>query len=216
MHPAPREAVEEPGVHGAEKNLPPPRPLPKAGHVRQQPGQFGAGEVGVQKKPGALPEEGLQALGLELLAQGGRAPILPDDGVIEGPPRAPFKHEGGLPLVGEAQGHHLLGLHPSLAQGLLGHPKLAFPDLQGIVLHPARPRVELAELPLGHGHRPPLQAEEDGPAAGGALVQGQKVLHRASRNLLAESSGRASTTKVPAPSSVPARNLSLSLALLGG
>src|SRR4029077_19070361 len=73
-----------------------------------------------------------------------------------------------------------------LAQRFARDVALRGEDLARIVLHPARLRKDLAELALADGHRAAGLVEQDRPRAGGALIEGQNVLHRknSSRGLL--------------------------------
>ena len=77
------EQPHQPGVDGAEGELAAPRRSARAGDVVEQPGELGAGEVGVEDEPGALANERLEAARLQRLARRRRAPVLPDDRVAD-------------------------------------------------------------------------------------------------------------------------------------
>ncbi len=68
-------------VDGAERELAARRGGARTGHVVEQPGELGAGEVGVEDEPGALAEKRLEPPGAQRSAGRRGAPVLPDDGV---------------------------------------------------------------------------------------------------------------------------------------
>ena len=76
------------------------------------------------------------------------------------------------------------GATPDLGDDLHHHAVLGGPDLHGVVLHPALPGVVLGQLLLGHAQDVLLPVEENGPGAGGALIQGQNVLAHITRLLM--------------------------------
>ena len=169
------EVPDEPAVHRAGAQLPPLRPLPGAGDVVQQPADLGAGEVGVDEQARPLRHQRPQALLLQFVAEGGGAAALPDDGVVDRLSRGPVPEDGGLPLVGDADGGDPLGVDVGGAHGLRQGPLLRGPDVQRVVLHPAGLGVDLAEGVLGPGDDLPRLVEQNGPGTGGALVQGDDV-----------------------------------------
>ena len=169
------EVPDEPAVHRAGAQLPPLRPPPGAGDVVQQPADLGAGEVGVDEQARPLRDQWPQALLLQFVAEGRGAAALPDDGVVDRLPGGPVPEDGGLPLVGDADGGDLLGVDVGGAHGLRQGPLLRGPDVQRVVLHPAGLGVDLAEGVLGPGDDLPRLVEQDGPGTGGALVQGDDV-----------------------------------------
>jgi hypothetical protein len=57
-------------------------------------------------------------------------------------------------------------------EGFHGHGGLVAPDFFGIVLDPTRLGIELAMFALGTGDGATGGVEEDGPGAGGALIEG--------------------------------------------
>ena len=169
------EVPDEPAVHRAGAQLPPLRPFPGAGDVVQQPPDLGAGEVGVDQQARPLRHQGAQAVGLQRVAEGSGPAALPYDGVADRLPGGAVPEDGGLPLVGDAQGGDPLGVDVGGAHDLRQGPLLRGPDFQRIVLHPAGLGVDLAEGVLGAGDDLPGPVEQDGPGAGGSLVQGSDV-----------------------------------------
>ena len=178
------ELPHQPAVHRAEEHLPPRRLLPRPLHVIQQPLELGGGEVCVGEQAGDGPDVLLQPVGAELIHQLRRAAALPHDGVVQGPAGGPVPQDGGLPLVGDADGGNLRRLHPRPGDGLHHHAVLGRPDLHGVLLYPALPGVVLGQLLLGHAQDVLLPVEENGPGAGGALIQGQNVLAHITRLLM--------------------------------
>ena len=143
------EVPQDPGVDGAEGEAGVGRVEPEAA-LGEEPGGLGGAEVRIEHEPGAVAHQG-QMTGLgQAPAEGGSAPVLPDDGPVEGPAAAPVEGDQGLALVGDADGRHrLAGLGqagPHLGQGGLN----GLGDLERIVLHPARAGEVLGQLPVGH------------------------------------------------------------------
>ena len=99
-------------------------------------------------------------------------------------------YDGGFPLVGDADGGDLLGFDAALGNGFHHDGILAGIDLHGVLFHPARLRIELGKFLLGHLDDVLGLIEENGPAGGSALIQGQDVtLHRAAPFKVNGSSG---------------------------
>ena len=173
---APPVSFERTQVSVVPKARPPALgPLPEAAAV-EDPFRLGRREIGVDRQPRLFPDEpGDPRLGGELPAAIGRAAALPDDGVGHGPAGLPVPDDRRLALVGDADG----GDRPAgdRREDLLDGPVDAPPDLLGIVLDPAGPGEILGEFLVGGGDRPAALVEDDGPAAGRALVDGQDVAH---------------------------------------
>ena len=169
------ELPDEPGLHGAEEQLSPLGPLPGAGDVVQDPLELGAGEVGVHHQPG-LPADGVgMAGGLELIAVAAGPAALPDDGVAHRLAGGLVPDDGGLPLVGDADGGDIGGGSADLAHGLHRDAQLGGPDLIGVVLHPAGFGKDLGKFLLGRAAHLPLLVKEDAAVAGGPGVKGHDV-----------------------------------------
>ena len=76
--------------------------------------------------------------------------------------RRALPQHGGLALVGDADGGDLGGVQSGLTQGLPRDGELVAPDLDGVVLDPARLRVNLPQFLLGHGPYAARGIEDDG------------------------------------------------------
>ena len=177
------EPPDQEAVDGAEGEPALLRALAGAGHVVEDPGHLGAREVGIQAEPRLLLEERAPALGLERGALRGGAPVLPHDRGVYGRPALPIPHHCGLALVGDPDRGH----RSRRVERLAAHRQRGLPDLLRVVLDPARPRVVLGELALGDSTDVAAACiEDDGPAAGGALVDGEDArfaAHRAAHPL---------------------------------
>ena len=173
------ELPHQPGVHGAEQDLARLGPLPRAGHVIQDPLDLGGGKIGIRHQAGILADVFRHA-GLlhQLVHQRGGAAALPDDGIVDGAAGGLFPQDGGLALVGDADGVNVMDIHAALGHHLVHDPVLGGPDLHGVVLHPALLRVDLLKLPLLHRDDVLLVVKQDGAAAGGSLVQCKNILCR--------------------------------------
>ena len=169
------EVPDEPGFHGAEQQLSPLRLLRRSGHVFQDPPELGAGEIGVDQKAGALLHQGSQSPGGQLVAVVRCAAALPDDGVAHRPPRVPVPDDGGLPLIGNADGGNIPGGKAALLKGLPQGLELGLEDLHGIMLHPSGPGIDLGKGVLGNGRYASHTVEHNGSGAGSALVQSNYI-----------------------------------------
>ncbi len=164
-------AVDRPegevGGRGAEGEFP----------VTQEPGDLRGGEIRVEHQPRGLPHHREMAGLLELGADVGRAPVLPDDGPVQ---RLPVERSNATrvsrwlvmpmaatvpPRIGEAASH----LGQGGAHGL--------PDLDRIVLDPPRAREILGELPVGHVDHPRLFVDDESPHPGRPGIDGDHVAH---------------------------------------
>ena len=152
-------------------------PCPRARHVVEDPADLRGREIGVQDEARPLADEVLHALRAQPVAEPGRPPVLPDDGVGTGRPFS-WSHTTVvsrwlvMPTAATSRGRRR-----GLAEGFDRGRDLARPDLLGIVLDPAGLGKDLAELALGRRHRPAFAVEQDGARAGGPLIEGEHVIH---------------------------------------
>ena len=177
MHGTAGQLPHQPGVHRAEQQLTPPGLFPGPLHVVQNPLELGGGEVGVNQQTGVLPDVVRQRLVLlKPFAQGGSAPALPNDGVVDRTAGGFVPDNGGLPLVGDSNGGDLLRGDTGLGQGLGQHGGLAGPDLHRVMFHPARLGVVLGKFPLSQADDILFPVKDNAPAARGALIQSNYIL----------------------------------------
>ncbi|MNI42392.1 hypothetical protein D3C73_966870 [compost metagenome] len=172
VHRAAGQLPDQPGIHRAESQLAALGHLARAGHVVQQPRELGAREIGVQHQARArLQEVGVPVVA-QLVAHWRGAAVLPDDGAGKRAAGGAFPDQRGFALVGDADGGDVGGGGAGIAQRFARHVQLAVPDLAGIVFHPARPWIVLAEFTLADAAHHARAVEYDGSRAGRALVQG--------------------------------------------
>ena len=117
------------------------------------------------------------AVPLQPIADIGRPPVLPDDRVVDRLPGLAIPHDGGLALVGDADGGDVSRPEVRAPQRLGRHRDLRGPDLAGVVFDPAGTREDLPKLALTDGYDGRFVIEDDRARAGGALVEGDDVRH---------------------------------------
>ena len=169
------ELPDEPGLHGAEQQLAPLRPRPDARHILQNPAQLGAGKIGVDDQTGLAPEFLHQSFFLQLVAIRTGAAALPDDGAAHRLAGFSVPDDGGLPLVGDADGGNVGGGRPDVRHSPLGDLYLGRPDLVGVMLHPAGLGEILGKFLLGDGTHFPLLVKKNAAVGRGAGIQRHDV-----------------------------------------
>jgi hypothetical protein len=150
----------------------------RAGNLVEDPGDLGAAEVGIDHQAGFLFYELFDPVFFQQRAGLCRAPVLPDDGVVDRLAALPVPEDRRLALVGDADAHQVLHGDVFFSQRLARHVALRAKDLHRIVLDPARLRIDLAELALRHRHRRAFLVEHDRARAGRALVEREDIAHR--------------------------------------
>ncbi len=152
-------------------------PRSRARDILEQPLDLGAGKIGVQQQAGLFGDQRLMPLGLEPGAMGRRAPVLPDDGIVDRLAALAVPDQRRLTLVGNADGGHVASLDAGLGQGRLDGPDHALPDFLWVMLHPAVLRKDLREFLLAAAHNGAVLIEHDRPARGRALINRQNIAH---------------------------------------
>src|SRR5690606_11151909 len=109
---------------------------------------FGGGEVGIDDESGPLAHQRLVARLFQLLAERRGATVLPDNGLVDGAPRASIPDYSGLALVGDTNARHLLRCHASLRQCRATDLQGDTPDLLSVMFNPATGGIMLGELLL--------------------------------------------------------------------
>ena len=137
---------------------------------------LGTGEVSVNDQAGLGPEGIGQALGLQGVAVLTGTAALPDDGMVNGLAGDLIPNDGGLTLVGDADGGDVCRGGAHLLHGLHSHAQLRGPDLICIVFYPAGFRKVLGELPLGDAAHFASLVEKNAAVRSGTGVQGHDVL----------------------------------------
>ena len=96
----------------------------------------------------------------------------------DGPAAGALPEHDGLALVGQADGGQARGSTPAAASACGTTAATAPPDLLGVVLDPARPRVVLRQFLGRAAERTAGDVVDHGPRAGRALVDGKYIGER--------------------------------------
>ncbi|MNH06927.1 hypothetical protein D3C79_663070 [compost metagenome] len=176
VHLAAGEFPDQPAVDGTEQQIAALGALTSAFDIVEDPLELGAGEVRVGDQAGGFADVVLQAVTLELFADLGAAPALPDDGVVHRTTGFLVPHHGGFTLVGDTDGGYLVVAQACLGQGFDHGRALGGEDFHRVVLDPAGLWVMLCEFALRGANHVGITVENDGPRTGRALVQGNDVV----------------------------------------
>src|SRR5206468_4079087 len=172
-----RKIPDQPGIDRPERELAALRALARARHVIENPLELGAGEIGVDDKPGSGCNIRGVSGGPELVAVARRAAILPDNRVPDRPARGALPDERGLALIGNADRGDVRRTDASFCERFVHYTRLRCPDFGCIVLDPSWLGEDLTELSLrsrGNGAR---TIEQQRTRARRALIEGQDVGH---------------------------------------
>ena len=148
-----------------------------AGDVVEDPGDLGAGEIGIEDQAGLGRDLVLVAGALQRVAEVGGAAVLPDDGVVDRLAGAAVPHHRGLALVGDADAGQRRWRRAWPWRARRGRPR---PWPTRSPRRRARPSrawgrsAAVPSAPTATGR--PDGVEHDGAGAGGALVDGEDVL----------------------------------------
>ena len=91
-------------IYRSESDFAPFGARSQSGHIVQQPADFRAGEIGVERQAGSGAKEGFVSLTAQLVAQRGGAPVLPHDGIGDRSPGFALPEDRRFALVGDADG----------------------------------------------------------------------------------------------------------------
>ncbi len=106
------------------------------------------------------------------------APALPDDGVVHRTAVGAFPEQGGLALVGDADGGDPARGGAGRLEQLPHGAAHRVPDLLGVVLDPAGTGVVLGEIDGLLAVHSEVVPDQQGGAAGGSLVDGEnEIVH---------------------------------------
>ena len=168
--PAAGEPPEQKGVDGAKEQAALPGQFAGAFDVIEQPAELGAGKIGIEEEAGLGGDHRVMAIGGKSGAEFRGTSVLPDDGPVDRFAGLAIPDDGGLALVGDADGGDICGRQPGLLEGPAAGSDGRGPDLLGVVFDPAGLREILPEFLLGRGDDLECIAEDNGPGRGGALV----------------------------------------------
>ncbi len=177
MHLARGQPPQQVAIDGAEHQLAALGAGARAGHVIEDPGDLGAGEIGIDDQAGLGRNRRLVAFALEFGADIGGAAVLPDDGAVHGLAGGAVPHHGGLALVGDADRGDVFCLQARLFQRVAADHHGRGPDVFRLMLDPAGRRKMLREFLLRGGGDGNIAAKHDGARGCGALIDGQNKGH---------------------------------------
>ena len=116
---------------------------------------------------------------LQLVAEGGGAAILPDDGVVDRLAGLAVPDDGRLALIGDADGGDVAAVERRLSPGLRGRPRAGYCQISsGSCSTQPACGEDLAEFLLRDGADAPVVVENDGARTGGALVESENETHK--------------------------------------
>ena len=139
---AARQVVDEPSVDGSEHELAGIGRRAGAVHIVEDPFDLGSREIRIGHEAGLVADNVGHAVRDEGIRDLGRATALPHNGVVHGQTGIAVPHHGGLALVGDADGRDAVGMDAALELNLHHDRDLGGQDLHGILLDPARTRIE--------------------------------------------------------------------------
>ena len=170
-----RQVPYEPRLDGAEQDASCLGTLSGPWDAVEYPAQLGPREVRVYLPPRLGEDRSAESAVAELLAELMGPAVLPHDGVAQRPACDRIPHDSGLPLVRDPHGHAFGGIDPRPRQAVADGLPAELPYLVCIVLHHARTRIDLPEVPLGDGEYLPAVTEQHAADAGGPRVDGHNV-----------------------------------------
>ena len=171
------QVPNEPRVNRAEREFAFFGARASAGHVVEQPFQFGAGKVRIEYEAGFLLNERGFAVGFKLVTQTSRAPVLPHDSIGDGLAGGAIPEHRGFTLVGDADSGDVARADARFGDSREQYLMLRRPNLVGVVLDPTGLRKVLAKLFLRGGNGAACVVVDDCPRAGSALIERQDVLY---------------------------------------
>lgn len=184
MPPSLGEIPDQPGIHRAEQQFPRLGLLSGPRNSIQNPADLGSRKVGIQNQTGLLGKNFRPARRTKLVAETGRAAILPDYGVAYGSAGAAIPDERGLALIRDTHGRDLRSVYSGLGETTGRYIGLTVEQFIGIVLHPARLGIQLGELLLRHLNNVAATIKKNGSRAGRSLIQCENIsAHHASFRL---------------------------------
>ena len=165
------ELPHKPGVHRSKQKFAAPRPVPRPLDMIENPLDFGAGKIGVRHEARRFPDVPSKPARNKLVHDGRGTPALPDNRVVDGPPRRLVPDHGGFPLVGNADGGNVFDGNVELGDKLHHHRILGRINLQRIMLDPALAGIDLGEFLLDHSGKVQLAVKQYGAGTGCPLIQ---------------------------------------------
>ena len=175
VHFAAGEPPQQIRIDRAECQLTARGPFANVRRAIQQPGEFCAGEIRIEQKPGLPRELGFMAGGLQARTKIRRAPVLPDDGAMHRAAAGAVPQQRGLALVGDADGDDVARAGAGLLHGAAATFDRRRPQIFRLVLDLAVGGKVLREFLLRESRDRGVGPEQAGPGRGRALVDAQDV-----------------------------------------
>src|SRR5690554_3404395 len=169
------QVPQQPGIDGTKRQLTGFSSLAGTLPIVQQPGNLGGRKIGINQQARAFNHQGLMAIRLELGAQRSGTAILPDNSVVDGLSGLTVPYNRRFPLIGNPDAGQVRRLDTGFFQSLAAHRQSAVPYFHGVMFNPAVSGKILVKLLLGDRHLSPPGIENDGPGAGGTLINGKQI-----------------------------------------
>lgn len=168
------QAEQQPAVHRAQRQPARAGQPGGRGHVFQDPGHLGSGEIGAQVQPGAPAD----LIGVGGAAGGDvrRTGALPHHRFAHGLAGGPVPGAGSLPLVGNGQRGDLLPGGAGLFCGFPADGQRVGQDLVQVVAHPALFVQDLPVGPVGPGQQRTAFVKQKPLGALGGLIHRQNIV----------------------------------------
>src|SRR5690606_11651702 len=131
--------------------------------VIEEPADLSAREIGIEDEPGSFHEHRFQPVYAESVAEIGRPPVLPDDGVMDGPAALAIPDDCCLALVGDADRGDVAGREVCLCKRPAGRRDDAAPYLLRVMFDPAGGRKNLRKFLLRGGDGLVVFVKDDCP-----------------------------------------------------
>ncbi len=168
------QVPEQQAIDGPRGQLASLRAAAGAGDMVEQPGDLGGREVRVEDQAGAFGDPGT-AVAVFFAERGGPA-VLPDQGWADRSACLAVPDHSRLTLVGQPDRGDPTGVESRFGQRSLHLRSDRGHQGAGIMLDPARLGIGGKDLGLGLTDREQTTIVDDGPSAGGSLVDRQQVV----------------------------------------
>ena len=186
VHLSAGEAPQQVTIDSAEQQFAAHRACTRARDIIEDPGDLGAGKIGIDDQAGLGRDRWLVALVLQPRAEIGGAAVLPDDGAMNRQAGGAIPYHRRFALVGDADRGDILRRETSFLQRVAADGDGRVPDVLRVVLDPAGGRKMLRKFLLRDRRDRKVGAKHHGARGRGALIDGQHEGHwRSSHHLVA-------------------------------
>ena len=167
---------DEPCIDRSKQQLTPLCLLLRSRHMFQYPVYFGCRKIRVRNQACPLADQFSHPIGCQAVDPFCRPPALPDDRRIHWLSCLFIPHDRRLSLVRDPDTSNVCSRNTELTHGLCHDTELAGPDLYGIVFHPARFRITLAEFLLRNAAHAPRPIKKNAAGTRGSLIKRDHIL----------------------------------------